>query len=167
MNWRVRKAFSTQKRHAEERGIRWCFEFEQWKAWWYDELGPDWFEKRGRHRGQYVMARNGDKGPYAVWHVKCTLVEDNHAQRAENKRNPLGSWHGNSKINEDQAREIYLAKGSERSIGQKYGLSGGSVGEIKRGETWGHATAGLGPAHKQPQKQRGKKFLGHTHYAPD
>jgi len=54
-------AFDDQRKRAEERGIYFRFEFEEWLAWWKENLGPNWFEMRGRKKGQYVMARYKDQ----------------------------------------------------------------------------------------------------------
>ena len=71
------RAYVSQKKHAKRRGIHWRFEPEEWLWWWIENLGPDWFEKRGRRKGQYVMARYKDQGIYAWWNVNCVTVEDN------------------------------------------------------------------------------------------
>ena len=78
--WAQRKyytAFKRQKSHAIKRGIYFRFTFEEWTAWWEENLGPDWFKKRGRRKGQYVMARFEDKGIYTWWNVRCATVEEN------------------------------------------------------------------------------------------
>ena len=150
------RAFYKQMRYAGFRGIRWCFTYEQWTAWWVNNLGSDWWEKRGAHLGEYCMARNGDKGPYAIWNVKCKVVEDNHADRAPNDRNPRGDWHGNAKLTDRKVRMIYLAENmSEAQIGRRFGISGATVGDIKRRLTWRHVTEGLGPSPRLTPKRKG------------
>ena len=51
--------YNIQKHHAGKRGIDWQFTYEEWLAWWGDDI-----VNRGRNKGQLVMARNGDTGPY-------------------------------------------------------------------------------------------------------
>jgi hypothetical protein len=71
------KKFLVHKRSAKERHIGFKFTYEEWVAWWETNLGPDWINKRGCKRGQYVMARKGDKGPYAPWNVECVTCSEN------------------------------------------------------------------------------------------
>jgi hypothetical protein len=73
---------------ARTRGIEWCFEYDQWVAWWVKHAGHDWMKKRGRRKGQYCMARRGDKGPYAPGNVDCISVSKNHHDGTFGKRRP-------------------------------------------------------------------------------
>lgn len=66
---RMRKAYTSQKNQAARRGIGWLFDFEGWCAVW-DESGR--WDQRGKRIGQYVMARNGDTGPYHASNVSIT-----------------------------------------------------------------------------------------------
>lgn len=59
---------------AKRRGISWLFTFETWFKVWSDS---GHLHERGRRKGQYVMARFGDRGPYSVDNVKITTVEEN------------------------------------------------------------------------------------------
>ena len=79
MRDRRRAVYFDQVNAAKGRGIKWGFTFESWVTWWEDKLGQDWMTLRGCRRGQYVMARNGDEGPYEPWNVICIRQEDNHA----------------------------------------------------------------------------------------
>ena len=62
---------------AKTRGIEFLFSFDEWIEWWEQNLGSDWFERRGRRRNQYVMARKGDEGPYQLDNVECILSGQN------------------------------------------------------------------------------------------
>jgi hypothetical protein len=155
---KVWRAYQEAQYHSNERGIQFLFTFEEWVKVWKDELGPHWFKKRGRYKGQFVMARFGDKGPYAVGNVKCVLVEQNHSERKANGVSTAGEKHWQSKITDEQAKAIYLAVGSESQIGRKYGIHAATVGDIKRGKTWGHVTIGLGPSPRLPAKRKGVKL---------
>jgi len=64
---------------AKERGIEWHFTYNTWLEWWGDD-----FVNRGCKRGQLVMARNGDIGPYHPDNVHKTTSTDNHQQRKVN-----------------------------------------------------------------------------------
>jgi hypothetical protein len=63
---------------ARERGIPFLFSFEEWLKFWiesghYHEIGP--------FKGQYCMARNGDKGPYVRGNVRICTVSENHKEK--------------------------------------------------------------------------------------
>lgn len=71
--------FQGQRRCAAERGIDFTLTFEEWSQVWAES--GHWLE-RGCRRGQYVMARHGDAGPYAVGNVSIKLHEDNCREAA-------------------------------------------------------------------------------------
>lgn len=87
----ARAAFRSQRNFAKQREVAFLFTFEGWVDWWEEQLGPDWQAKRGCRRGQYVMARFGDRGPYRRSNVKCILVEDNHDEY-NRRRQPSRGW---------------------------------------------------------------------------
>lgn len=71
-------AYSRHKSQAKQRGIPFLLTFEEWATLW---LESEKWEQRGRRKGQYVMARFGDMGPYEVGNVHiCTCQENNTAQ---------------------------------------------------------------------------------------
>jgi hypothetical protein len=74
---RLRDAFSKQKHQADRRGIAFTFSFEEWLRVW-TESGH--LQERGCRRGQYVMARIGDKGPYSFDNVKIIKSGDNNRE---------------------------------------------------------------------------------------
>jgi hypothetical protein len=61
-----------QKWTAGKRGIEWQFTYDTWLSWWGDDI-----VNRGRKKGQLVMARIGDVGPYHPDNVYKSLMEDN------------------------------------------------------------------------------------------
>ena len=67
-----------QQVNARVRGIPFLMTFDQWWSIW--ERSGHW-HKRGRKRGQYVMARYGDRGGYEVGNVRIVTVRENHAER--------------------------------------------------------------------------------------
>ena len=70
--YKVKKKFNDQRLSAGYRGIEWQFTFEEWLAWWGTDI-----ENRGRFKGQLVMARIGDSGPYHPDNVRKATTEDN------------------------------------------------------------------------------------------
>ncbi len=68
------RKFYVQMRYAKRRGIEWYFTFDEWMKLWKDS--GHWHE-RGYRRGQYVMARIGDKGPYKAKNVRIVTVLEN------------------------------------------------------------------------------------------
>src|SRR5258706_1578724 len=71
---RKRKKYRDHKADAKRRGIQFLLSFDGWMKIWLDS--GHW-NKRGRGRGKYHMARFGDKGPYAIGNVKIITHEEN------------------------------------------------------------------------------------------
>ncbi len=69
-----REAYRLHKLNATRRGIAFLFTFEEWMGWW---KVTGHYEQRGNHRGEYVMARKGDQGPYVLGNVECIRAEVN------------------------------------------------------------------------------------------
>jgi hypothetical protein len=76
----LRREFLQQRANARNRGIDWCLSFEQWRDWW---LATGHVDERGRLRGQWVMARPFDSGPYEIGNLLCLRAEDNVRQQNE------------------------------------------------------------------------------------
>ena len=68
---------------AKGRGIPFLMTFEQWLQIWESS---DHLHERGRRRGQYVMARYGDRGAYEVGRI--ITVEKNGAEMEHPGREP-------------------------------------------------------------------------------
>ena len=66
--------FWAQKGNAKRRGISWEMSFKQWCDIW-DKSGH--YEQRGPRRGQYVMCRDGDQGPYRPDNVYIRYGREN------------------------------------------------------------------------------------------
>lgn len=65
-------AYSQQWRDAKGRGIDFQFTFDEWIAWWGDDI-----HQRGNRANNLCMARLGDTGPYHPNNVyKCTKAEN-------------------------------------------------------------------------------------------
>lgn len=84
--WKILRAMSSnywnspvgkyhrQKYNAKKRGIEWKLTLLEWWETW-ESSGV--YEQRGINKGQYVMARFNDVGPYAVGNVYITTTEEN------------------------------------------------------------------------------------------
>ena len=70
-------AYTNHKSHAKRRKVPFLLTFEEWWSLW-DASGK--FTERGHKKGQYVMARFRDEGPYAIGNVRICTVEENHAE---------------------------------------------------------------------------------------
>ena len=68
----ARRAFAQQRRGAAARGIGWKLTFEQWLAWWGDDL-----KLRGRGTNGLQMQRFADTGPYALGNIRKGHPLDN------------------------------------------------------------------------------------------
>lgn len=72
------RKYKTHMYRAKRTGIEFLLSFEEWMKIWEDS---GHFHERGCHKGQYVMARYGDKGPYVVGNVKIIRHEENGSER--------------------------------------------------------------------------------------
>jgi len=114
----TKRKFIEHKYAARRRGIDFKFTFEEWVAWWEMHLGPDWLEKRGCKKGQYVMARNGDVGPYETRNVKCITCQDNNGE--------------NTKLSEFDMTAIRSSKLSGRKLAKEYNVHQTTIARIRR-----------------------------------
>lgn len=73
-----RAAYQSQRSAAMQRSIPWLLAFEEWRAIW--QASGKW-KQMGRRKGQYVMARFRDTGPYAVGNVRICTTEENNGER--------------------------------------------------------------------------------------
>ena len=109
----LQQAFRNQKSRAAGRGIDWLLSFEQWVEIW-ERSGK--INLRGRKKGQYVMSRPGDAGPYSVDNVGIIEAGQNHSEAYRHKKwangRPLGSGKGwvLSKVNKTNPYTVYLRR---------------------------------------------------------
>lgn len=75
----LRRQYTMQRYGASERCILFEFTFEDWLKIWIDS---GHLHERGHCKGQYVMARFGDKGPYAIGNVRICTAEENGRENA-------------------------------------------------------------------------------------
>jgi hypothetical protein len=67
--------YSKQKSNAiRQRNIEFTLTFQEWWDIW--QQSGKW-EHRGNKKGQYVMSRKGDVGPYAIGNVFIQSMADN------------------------------------------------------------------------------------------
>ena len=67
--------YANAKRCAKDRNIDWQFTYDTWEAWWGEDI-----TKRGPYKGQLVMARHNDVGPYHPNNVKKITSSENLAE---------------------------------------------------------------------------------------
>lgn len=72
----VRRKYEFQRVNAMVRGIGWKLTFEEWLAWWGEDLC-----RRGRGRDNLQMMRIGDTGPYALNNIRKGYPRDNARTR--------------------------------------------------------------------------------------
>jgi hypothetical protein len=85
--------YYTHRSNAKKSGIPFLLTFEEWFWIWYDS---GHLHERGCRKGQYVMARYGDKGPYAVGNVRVITHAENQAEANVGKKHTLKSRMNNS-----------------------------------------------------------------------
>jgi hypothetical protein len=82
---KLKAAYIRQKSKAKHRGIGFDFTFEQWLAWWGDDI-----DRRGCKRDSLVMARLNDAGDYVAGNVKkitfAQNIKEGHELRRSNTR---------------------------------------------------------------------------------
>ena len=89
--------FWSQRSKAKHRGIEFHLTFEQWYDIW--QQSGKW-EQRGCRKGQYVMSRNNDIGPYAMGNVFIQLSGENH------KDSHIGnSWNTGKKYSQERTEK--------------------------------------------------------------
>lgn len=67
-------SYRNHKNLSRIRGIEFSLTLPEWWQIWRDS-GK--FEVRGKSKGQYVMSRKKDAGPYAIGNVRIITVEEN------------------------------------------------------------------------------------------
>lgn len=138
-----KKSYAEQRSNAKARGIPFWFTYEEWVEWWQTALGPDWKKKRGRKKGQFCMARLGDTGAYEPSNVECISVGQNKTEASENDTIAFGAGSGKAVLNDEIARDIYLSTDTVKGIAARYGVSVGTVIDIRANRTWVRATLKL------------------------
>lgn len=60
----LRQKYRLQKSHAKKRGIEWKLTYEEWIAWWGDDI-----HFRGSRADKLQMQRLHDKGAYEIGNI--------------------------------------------------------------------------------------------------
>ena len=98
----IKQRYQIQKGCAKRRGIDFEFTYEQWIAWWGDDI-----VNRGRGAGKLVMARHNDVGDYHPTNVRKATVEENHKEAKNGRKGKtLTAEH---KMNLSIAKKQYYA----------------------------------------------------------
>ena len=79
--------FLSQRSGARSRRIEWCLTFEEWLAWWGDDIG-----RRGRGKNNLQMQRLGDTGPYALGNIVKGTPKENTATANKQKTKRYEDW---------------------------------------------------------------------------
>lgn len=111
---KLRRAYVAHRDSAKQRGIGFEFTFEEWLAVWI-ESGK--LSQRGRKKGQYVMSRPGDAGPYRVDNVRIITVGENARDEAHRKRL---SESGMGRVVSDETRLKLSEAGKRRYKGTSF-----------------------------------------------
>lgn len=143
----MRLRYREHRHGAKRRGVPFLISFEEWATIWY-ESGR--WEDRGVHRGQYVMARNGDVGAYAVGNVSIILATQNRtdskvtdARRAQSSQ--PGENNPRAKLTARQVshiRRIYKPRSKQYgsgALGRAYGVDADTILDIIHGRLWRQA----------------------------
>ncbi len=112
---------------AKKRSIEFLLTFEEWLKIWVDS--GHYFE-RGCRKGQYVMVRKGDNGPYAVGNVRITTVEENRAEQKHSVKQ-LEQLVARTKGNKYGRKN----KGKIRSVEAKHKMRLGHLGKKASAKT--------------------------------
>jgi hypothetical protein len=125
---RAYNAYHAQKSGARNRKdrngnpIEWHFTFETWLEIW---MKSGKWHQRGCRRGQYVMARIGDIGPYAPWNVEIKLAGENNSEGHKGRSLPPRTEEYRKKLREAKKGQIPWNKGRPS---EKKGIPSGRKG---------------------------------------
>ena len=102
------EAYQSHKDNAKARGITFLLTFNSWLKIWKNSGR---LKQRGRGSNQYVMARIGDQGPYAIDNVKIITNRENtqefkptKQQKENHRRGLLGNTNKLGKTESEETR---------------------------------------------------------------
>ena len=72
--------YDNAKQCARDRKIEWQFTYDVWVEWWGEDI-----INRGPRKGQLVMARHGDTGPYHPDNVRKATCSENCSEANKGK----------------------------------------------------------------------------------
>lgn len=108
------------------------------KSW---EMAHGPIPKGSGYHGVCVLHRCDTPACVNPSHLFLGSVKDNHDDMASKGRRPIGSRHPNSKITEDDVREIRkrLARGeSGVAVARRFNLAVTNISMIRNRHTWSH-----------------------------
>jgi hypothetical protein len=111
----IKTKYVVQKAGAKRRNIEFNLTFEQWWDIW--QQSGKW-EQRGCKKGQYVMSRLNDIGPYSISNVFIQQCGDNIRQAQLGSHNPRGPMTVEHKRNLSIARIGLKIKGISKLKGR-------------------------------------------------
>lgn len=135
-------AYADQIYHAKKRGIPFLIPFDKWIDWWERNLGPDWLEKRGRKKQQYVMARLNDHGYYTLPNVICKTSNQNNSDRKINGTSAKGAKNGIAILTEKDVKRIRNSAIKAPILAVRYGVKASQIRSIRQGRSWRHLVKG-------------------------
>lgn len=131
-NAEAKAAYFHQKAGAKQRGIGFELSFEEWVAWWGDDI-----DRRGTMRDELQMCRKGDKGPYALGNIYKGTAQENHKTAANLRRNRAAE---RNKQRHQQYLDALVWAKSEESLSEEDELDENKMqilsatGAVSRGE---------------------------------
>lgn len=150
---RYRSMWCDQRCRARNRGITFQLSFKQWFSIWQNSGR---LHRRGKQNGQYVMARFGDRGPYATGNVKIVTINQNgHESKGKTGqitpltcREKISLSHRKlSPLTKAQVREIrrrYVPRSRDANtvvLAREYGVSQATLWNIVANRSWKSRTA--------------------------
>ena len=101
-----KQKYNCQKNMAKKRNIDFQFTYEEWLAWWGDDI-----VNRGKSKGQLVMARIGDQGPYHPDNVVKKTCSENASEG--NKGKIYVAWNKGKSQTEEHKRKLSVARNNQ------------------------------------------------------
>jgi len=127
-SYNAKRKYCCHRNRAKRSGIEWELTYIKWYTIWVKS--GHWHE-RGRKRGQYVMARYGDKGPYSEDNVKIITTSENLSEWDRNieYRSKISKAGRDRVFTPDHRRKIGNAHlGMKRSIETRLKMSLAKIG---------------------------------------
>jgi hypothetical protein len=93
-----------QRYNSEHRGIAFELTLADWLSIW---IGSGHYRQRGRHKGEFVMSRPGDTGPYSVTNVAIVPCSANTVEAQSHR-----AWTA-----ETRAKIARRLKGNKNGLG--------------------------------------------------
>jgi hypothetical protein len=120
MTTTLRHKYNVQRLTAIKRNIDWQFTYDSWIEWWGEDI-----VNRGKLKGQLVMARYNDVGPYHPDNVRKAPTGDNvreaHAGKPKGDSNSLNKIlitcpHCKTTTNRGNAKQWHFDNCKEKHI---------------------------------------------------